>query len=131
MRFVIQRVTAVSYTHLQMPLWIQLLSMVSMIMRSSWYMTVSYTHLLVERLKRVLCNKTYYNKIPDIEVLTEREIEILRACLLYTSDVSDSRNLKGSGMTIAREISHRIKYELGVTAVSYTHLDVYKRQPEH
>jgi len=30
-------------------------------------------------------------------------------------DVSDSRNLKGSGMTIAREISHRIKYELGVT----------------
>ena len=24
-------------------------------------------------------------------------------------DVSDSRNLKGSGMTIAREISHRIK----------------------
>ena len=34
---------------------------------------------LVERLKRVLCNKTYYNKIPDIEVLTEREIEILRA----------------------------------------------------
>ncbi len=32
---------------------------------------------LVERLKRVLCNKTYYNKIPDIEVLTEREIEIL------------------------------------------------------
>ena len=30
-------------------------------------------------------------------------------------DVSDSRNLKGIGMTIAREISHRIKYELGVT----------------
>ena len=30
-------------------------------------------------------------------------------------DVSDSGNLKGSGMTIAREISHRIKYELGVT----------------
>ena len=30
-------------------------------------------------------------------------------------DVSDSRNLKGSGITIAREISHRIKYELGVT----------------
>ena len=30
-------------------------------------------------------------------------------------DVSDSRNLKGSEMTIAREISHRIKYELGVT----------------
>ncbi len=30
-------------------------------------------------------------------------------------DVSDSRNLKGSGMTIAREISHRIKHELGVT----------------
>ena len=25
----------------QMPLWIQLLSMVSMIMRSSWYMTIS------------------------------------------------------------------------------------------
>ena len=30
-------------------------------------------------------------------------------------DVSDSRNLKGSGIMIAREISHRIKYELGVT----------------
>ena len=30
-------------------------------------------------------------------------------------DVSDSRNLKGSGITIAREISHRIKYELGET----------------
>ena len=30
-------------------------------------------------------------------------------------DVSGSGNLKGSGMTIAREISHRIKYELGVT----------------
>ena len=30
-------------------------------------------------------------------------------------DVTDSKNLKGSGMTIAREISHRIKYELGVT----------------
>ena len=30
-------------------------------------------------------------------------------------DVSDSGNLKGSGMTIAREISYRIKYELGVT----------------
>lgn len=30
-------------------------------------------------------------------------------------DVSDSRNLKGSGITIAREINHRIKYELGVT----------------
>ncbi len=33
-------------------------------------------------------------------------------------DVSDSRNLKGSGMTIAREISHRIKYELGGVTVS-------------
>ena len=50
-------------------------------------------------------------------------------------DVSDSRNLKGSGMTIAREISHRIKYELGVTVsigISWTKiyakLDVYKRQ---
>ena len=32
-------------------------------------------------------------------------------------DVSDSRNLRGSGITIAREISHRIKYELGVTEV--------------
>ena len=30
-------------------------------------------------------------------------------------DVSGSGNLKGRGMTIAREISHRIKYELGVT----------------
>lgn len=30
---------------------------------------------LVERLKRVLCNKTYYNKIPDVEVLTERKLK--------------------------------------------------------
>lgn len=30
-------------------------------------------------------------------------------------DVTDSKNLKGTGMRIAREISHRIKYELGVT----------------
>ena len=30
-------------------------------------------------------------------------------------DVSDSGNLKGNGMKIAGEISHRIKYELGVT----------------
>ncbi len=35
-------------------------------------------------------------------------------------DVSDSRNLKGSGITIAREISHRIKYELGVNLVQIT-----------
>ena len=36
-------------------------------------------------------------------------------------DVSDSGNLKGSGMTIAREISHRIKYELGVMLSEILH----------
>ena len=38
-------------------------------------------------------------------------------------DVSDSGNLKGSGMTIAREISHRIKYELGVTVKYWNFLE--------
>ena len=52
-------------------------------------------------------------------------------------DVSESTKLFGSGYEIATEIQKRVKDELGLSvsigisynkAVSYTHLDVYKRQ---
>lgn len=61
---------------------------------------------LVERLKRVLCNKTYYNKIPDIEVLTEREIEILRAICKGDIKKKIAKNLFISERTLYNHIQN-------------------------
>lgn len=75
---------------------------------------------LVERLKRVLCNKTYYNKIPDIEVLTEREIEILRAICKGDIKKKIAKNLFISERTLYNHIQNIYdKLEVSNTVEAY------------
>ena len=58
-----------------------------------------------------------------------KDADFLKNCLLYTSEVvHHAQAADGEAQQEARQLQQRAGDLLGVVAVSYTHLDVYKRQ---
>ena len=75
---------------------------------------------LSKKIEEISCNKTYYNKIPDIEVLTEREIEILRAICKGDIKKKIAKNLFISERTLYNHIQNIYdKLEVSNTVEAY------------
>ena len=75
---------------------------------------------LSKKIEEISCNKTYYNKIPNIEVLTEREIEILRAICKGDVKKKIAKNLFISERTLYNHIQNIYdKLEVSNTVEAY------------
>ena len=74
---------------------------------------VSYTHLF-----------QHHRACDDAKALAQIYVKMIEDCLLYTST-------SASEWEQAAMLSHEFKTPLTVVPVSYTHLDVYKRQPHN
>ena len=67
----------------------------------------------------------------EVQPIGQPEIEVTKNCLLYTSRKNDHRQERPSRSTPVKSSVEQLtptRVRISVEAVSYTHLDVYKRQ---